>query len=294
MDTSYDEDMSLDVLLISCGNVFHKCFIPSQPSVVSQIKQLDCFNTCWPKKWPLYMTLSDQKIKLYKDYNLISEVQLHDQQLVCTTFSLCGNNLFYALSDGRVYLYHYKSKRNDLLMNLAAPVLFIKCLKSYDDEDNASSVNSNIIDNGILVAAAENGCIELHWENKNNMKRSKTFPVLPKAVFLHGENYLIVVHVDLSVSLWNLLSNDVRALDNGYKDVSQNRYLVGFSEVQSLLATITNCDVLEVFSFDSDQQKLIRLHNESVEKSTCLCFSFDGKLLAVGHQTGNITVSVSN
>ncbi|KAJ8976662.1 hypothetical protein NQ317_004680 [Molorchus minor] len=115
LDTFYDEDKSVHILLIgSDKRTLQQCHIlpdDKQQKIAGDF----CFIPHWKKKCPLTALVSrDNKIQIFSGSVTISETDVIASKVTCTCFSINGQNVIYGLANGEIHMYNLRHKKEYL------------------------------------------------------------------------------------------------------------------------------------------------------------------------------------
>lgn len=250
------------------------------------------FSACW-KHGPIPLIAainSEKRVQVFSGHALISESDALDQP-ECLAFSPCGTRVAIGLSTGLVRIFDFRSKQYRSVMDLEGPVNYIEYL-----------VDSNTKDDHTLIAASDNTCLmaykhsaTLRFKNPESQhiiskgKASKTI----KCFLLSEAARVLSVEQNGSIKVWYL---------NGIEDV----LVVREPNSTVTMATMSVKKDLIAMTFSDKNFRIYKLHVAPQGRSVscefsqgkllddvprCCCFSRDGRLLAVGQDSGNIVVS---
>lgn len=244
------------------------------------------FATSWNNgATPLTATISSEnKIKIYNGPALITETSYNIDSPKCLTFPPNGQEIAIGYSNGLVKVFDYKSKTFRSVMNLEDEINYLEYFQ-----------NSNSI---LLVASSVKGCLMINhtrqsWrlKTKNNPKQKS---ITIKCFLLNSSEQLISVENDGCMKLWDLNGIHSVLQPNHYEDVT----MVTMSTRQDKIAfTLTN-GIFKLFELKNDNGKISCkfLQEKLLDKEKPLrscCFTHDGKILAIGKNSGDIIVSIT-
>ncbi|XP_023029468.2 death-associated APAF1-related killer isoform X1 [Leptinotarsa decemlineata] len=296
LDTFYDEDRSVHILLIgSDRKTLQQCHI--QPyEREPHTENMPICTPFWRKNNVLTAVISkENKIQVFSGYIIISESEVIHPKVTCTCFSVCGNEVIYGLSNGEVHIFKIRSKTNTCLQEATGAE--VTYLKSYDPsnsyynrtptgESGGSFDSLDFLDceTGLLIVIFGDELVKIYKGNKVYEKK-----IVNPTVF-HKLDRLIFVDNFCQIYDWQQ--------DNGFADISNSTIsktvqskLAVFASHNSHLALFYKQDdwrYMDILSL-ADSSKSLR-HEKLADKVRSACFSGDGSLLAVGFMSGNIEV----
>ncbi|KAJ8932293.1 hypothetical protein NQ314_014786 [Rhamnusium bicolor] len=220
MDTFYDEDKSVHILLIgSDQKTLQQCHILANDKE-PQIANAPMFIPYWKKKQALTALVSpDNRIQIFNGYVQISETAAIESQVTYTCFSVCGQNVIYGLENGEVHLFHLRSKNNKCLEdnhgNERGPITYLQCYdlsnnrtQSISSCDSSDSLDFNVSCEGIIVSVSSYNLITIYHNNKFSSKQ-----VNRPLIFFKLSN-LIIVDANCSIYIWDLITDEFSLLIN--------------------------------------------------------------------------------
>lgn len=304
MDTFYDQDKSVHILLIgSDRKTLQQCII--QPyDTEPQVESIPIFIPFWKKKNAQTALVSkENRIQIFSGYTQISETDVIKSQVRCTCFSLCGSNVIYGLDNGEVYMFHMKNRSTLLIDNKNNyPVTYLKC---YDPNGsfrtpginvNGSTDSVEFCDEyiGGIIGATDNTVAV--YRAIYNDEKMKIVHKVKKANIFYQTNHLILVDEDCKIFVWNIDTNSYNVMKNLHLLEPVTRLLSCFCSNQSIIGISYKKGghfFIDIYKFENNKSSVdlcqrFELGNE-VRSS---CFSADGSLLAVGLRTGEIIVSI--
>nr|CAH7740325.1 unnamed protein product [Callosobruchus chinensis] len=301
LDTFYDEDKSVHVLLIgSDRNTLQLCHIQPYNDREPQV-DAPVFASHWKRKNPLTaIRNADNRIQIFSGYVQVSETEQPNSLVTCVCFSPCGNNIVYGLINGEIRMFNIKTKKEVTIEEPLTtngqkhPVNYLHC---YDPSGLLTARSySNGSTDSLDLKDFKLGCIVSHTGNsllriRNEEKIFKLHIVNP--LVFYASTDLILVDRHCGVSVCNVDTGRVATLQNGHilEEVMLNT--AEFSVQKCLLALSFEQPgkFLDIYalseSYDS-MQLLKRLDLRRKVKS--LRFSTDASLLVAGFASGDISI----
>lgn len=305
MDTFYDQDKSVHILLIgSDRKTLQQCHI--QPyNTEPQVESIPIFIPFWKKKnAQIALVSKENRIQIFSGYTQISETNVIKSQVRCTCFSLCGSNVIYGLDNGEIHMFHMKT-RNSMLIDDGNknPIISLKC---YDPNGsfrtpginvNGSTDSVEFCDEyiGSVIASTAN-TVTVYRAIFNDEKKQIALKIKKPNIF-YQTNHLILVDVDCKVFIWNIDTNSYTVMKNVHLSEGVTRLLSCFCSNQSIVGISYKTEqhfFMDIYKFENNKKSIdlcrrLELRNEI--KSSC--FSADGSLLAVGLKSGEVFVSIT-
>lgn len=273
MDTYYDEESSVHVLLISSDKKSLKqCEINPQEQDKS-ITDFPVFSSCWKKNTPLTAVRGkSKKIEIYHHYQLFVETEEISDNI--TFIKFCDmDNVIYGLENGEVREFEFKSKTDKLLMKVEGSIISIEL---YSCENIRSSM--------LVVVTKDNA------ENNvtilfNKKVISKFFP-MPKLMF-RLDDLLYIVDKTGNISSWDVL-NDLVSTCYKYSSQVSTATICPFKKHMAVIVEHYDSYIAKIFETTPDINLVKEFKIYGVP--TCSCYSFDGGILAIGMKSGEIQV----
>lgn len=304
MDTFYDQDKSVHILLIgSDRKTLQQCHI--QPyDTEPQVENIPIFTPYWKKKNAQTALVStENRIQIFSGYTQISETDVIKSQVRCTCFSLCGSNVIYGLDNGEIYMFHMKYKSTLLIDNENKnPVIYLKC---YDPNGSFRTPGINVNGStdsvefsdeyiGSIIGATDN-TVTIYRAIYNDEKMKISQKVKKPNVFCQS-NHLIIVDEDCKIIVWNIDTNSYKEMHNDNLLYPAVRLLSCFCSNQSIIGISYKKNLyffMDIYKFEINKNSVDLCRRfELINEVRSSCFSADGSLLAVGLKTGAIMVSI--
>lgn len=231
----------------------------------------------------------DGKINIYNNQLLISQIKDLDNAKY-VRFSSDGNEIAIGFSDGRVIISDYRSKSFKPIMKLDSTITYLEYVQHFDSV--------------ILVASSDEGCLQISESEKSVrfLSPSDQLSSTIKCFMLHFAKCLLTVDREGRVKLWKL---------DGMNDILIGS--IGIEGVRAIAVAITPRQDKIAITYTNGTFKIYHIVHELHENScrvwckfygdkksdsegnfSSCCFSNDGKLLAVGKESGDIVVRIMN
>ncbi|RZC36890.1 apoptotic protease-activating factor 1, partial [Asbolus verrucosus] len=263
-----------------------RCEVYFKPSEKPIVHDLSLFSCCWKESSPIYFIVNaENKIDIFNGHSMIlSGIDDIKEKIRCAAFSLCGNYLIFGTDNGLLYFYNYKKKKTTHLKLCNGEISLIKCFES--DLECVDTFDSNNVYGVVVAASTDRIMVIVNKEIKMVLSLTNR---LSSVFCLH--NHLIAINVKGKICVGNLLSDQLNSwTQEEYKEVIAADIHKG-KRLLAIACKETNY-VLKIVKFTLHNTLSIKTDSkiELDAKPTCLCFSFSGKLLAVGCDDGNIEV----
>ncbi|XP_018564159.1 apoptotic protease-activating factor 1 isoform X2 [Anoplophora glabripennis] len=299
LDTFYDEDRSVHILLIgSDQKSLQQCHIlPSEnePHIVTAPK----FIPFWKKKHPLTALVSKyNQIQVFNGYIQFSETDKIESTVTCTCFSSCGQFVIYGLENGEVHIFNMRSKKTlrlEIDKNNRGPITYLDCYKpnnlrhqSISSYESGDSLNLNFSFEGIIISVSRNELITVY-----NSGTVFTQKVKNPLIFYYEDN-MIVVDARCKIYLWNLNTTSFTPLENPaiFELVTVSK--ATFCPEKFILAVVykqMDWNFLDIYEFTEVEKSVLLLKRlDFADEVKSCCFSCDGSLLALGMSSGDIKI----
>ncbi|XP_044764712.1 uncharacterized protein LOC123321310 [Coccinella septempunctata] len=288
-----DDDITSMIFMKFDNNHIQQCNI-MMPYYEQPRNEQNLLTTYWKNHVPLLaQVLNDNVLKIQHEFTTINQIE-KPHRITFITFSLCGNNIIYALENGVIIEYPYKIRDcYKTLATLEKTVNYLQCIKLESLTDHPEiSYNSSESHNGAIVVVTdgdtkvhillEGGCIKgFSWE----------FDIFQ--VFPMGSNRLLCIDVSGGVFIIFIekKSGDIKLVNYATWDrkvcssafcLKRNLVAVMFTE------KVHKTNYLEIRSITTGETMLTKLLSGFTP--TCCAFSFSGELLVVGSNDGRIMV----
>ncbi|KAF5308658.1 hypothetical protein FQR65_LT06119 [Abscondita terminalis] len=308
LDTFHDDSKSSGHILLlgSDDKTVKKYRIHPSTPTSDDTKLLPIFDCYWNGRFPRVAVVnSTNRVQIMRGYLLISECERMESPIKVVRFSLCGSKLAVGLENGNVHEYDYRSRQYEILMKLHDSVVLLKYFDTANDAAYQLSLSSDVI----LVAAAQNGWITI-YKNKIPLciaqPRSlnsggmifNQMPLIPivQCFYLKKASKLMSVSENRTVKLWNE-NNLSYTILYGEKIHSEGSLgivtMATFSPDQKYLAiTFANgCFEIHTLQINNSVIQLNLIYEKILDNPLRSCrFSHNGKILALGHDNGNIVI----
>ncbi|KAG5884486.1 hypothetical protein JTB14_001281 [Gonioctena quinquepunctata] len=299
LDTFYDEDRSVHILLIgSDRKTLQQCHI--QPHEREpQTENVPVCTPYWRRTNVLTAVVSKENtIQVFSGYILISESEPIQSKVTCTCFSVCGNGVIYGLSNGEIHMFKIKSKFTVSLQEaVGSPVTQ---LKSYDAStnsyryfrsptgDSGGSLDSlDVVDSpSVVIVAQYNDSLRV-YDGERVLERKITKPTI-----FYKSKQLIIVDGRCRIYNWDLDDDNFVEVHVPPVLDSPKMNCAAFSSQKYTLAVCYNQEgrhFIDVYSLAKASEPVV-LREKLDDKVRSACFSGDGSLLAVGFMSGKIEV----
>ncbi|XP_050500379.1 apoptotic protease-activating factor 1-like isoform X2 [Diabrotica virgifera virgifera] len=299
MDTFYDDDRSVHLLLISSDKrSLQQCHI--QPYEREPQVDIPIFTPYWKKKTAMTATsTNDQKLQIFAGYILISESEPASSQITCTCFSVSGNDVIYGLKNGEIRRFNIRFKFDTMLeAGTSVPVTYLKCFDPSNSYSyGRSSVSSGGSTDTLDYLDTELGVIVAMYGNDNItiLNKGETF----KTTLSHPSIYpfsdkLLIIDSACNIYTWHLETGYLISITNKHILEPVTFNVGAFSPHKSLIAALfdqlgTHFCHIYYLDVETDSVRLLKRFRFT-EKMTTAKFSCDGSLLAIGMASGSIKV----
>lgn len=300
LDTFFKDcdESQVHILLVGSENKTVKQWYVHSDVKESSVKTLPIFDAFWATNYSIPRIAAantDRQIQILNGYKILMETEQMNDRIACVCFSICGEKIHFALENGNVYEYDYKTRKQTHIMSLNGHANFLKSLENLDSEKQRPDSST------LLIAGSKNGNLML-YKNKQpiNLKRNgihsniKPLPLIPivQCYMLKRKSQKILsVAQNRVVSLWDLDgTNKVLIGDKTNANVAQS--CLSTDERRLVVAMSEGCfEIYDLVETDAGiELELVQTKKVDGKLSAC-SVSYDGNVVAVGREDGRILVS---
>lgn len=322
LDTFYDDTKNAVHILLSGSDdkTVKQWHIQPTPPRQNTAKLLPIFDCFWnlsgvPR---IAVVNSLNKVQVMNGHNLIMESERMESPIKAVRFSLCGNKIAVGLENGDIMEFDFKARRYETLMKLHDSVVLLKYFNTskqgFDYSQRRECRNlmytpQSARNSVMVVATAQNGWVTIYRNNRalclvqpspllsTIVKQVSIIPIV-QCFFIRAADKLLTVSQNRTIKVWNLEDGGFDIL---FGDKTQNESakssvtMASVSLDQSLLAITMADGSFEIYAIEVFQGAIKLILNQEVklDNSVRSCrFSENGKILALGHDNGNIVVRI--
>ncbi|KAK5650442.1 hypothetical protein RI129_001471 [Pyrocoelia pectoralis] len=308
LDTFYDDSKKAVHILLSGSDdktVKQWHIQPTTPTKDTP-KLLPIFDCYWnfssgvPR---IAVVNSSNKVQIMNGFNVIIESEKLPALISVVRFSLCGNKVAIGLITGDIIEFDYKNRHSETLMKLHDSVVHLKYFSTVNPgiyDKLTRSVSSTFY---VLVGAAKNGWITMYMNNRavcliqppvsNSVKHIPVIPIV-QCFFLKNFNKLLSVAKNRVMKLWDedasctILCGEKMQVDDATNGVVTMATL-SLDETQLAITFDNGC--FEIYSIEAGDNSFTLNEERTWDfPLRCCRFSYNGKILALGDDNGNIVI----